>query len=187
MKRYLLQYSIAIAGFLLCLNCSSSNQNNTIKQVEKPALFSIETGYTVSKVRTAKNNKGTFIVASSYEGTLLGVSYDGAILWKNELSGFMNHDIWCEDINADGIDEILVANANGTIFCLNSKGETQWQFKKNDAPMYALTVINKDDSSYVVCGGFDKNLYYLSNKGELLETIPSSTYSIEKPWGKNTN
>ena len=187
MKRYLLQYSIAIAGFLLCLNCSSSNQNNTIKQVEKPALFSIETGYTVSKVRTAKNNKGTFIVASSYEGTVLGVSYDGAILWKNELSGFMNHDIWCEDINADGIDEILVANANGTIFCLNSKGETQWQFKKNDAPMYALTVINKDDSSYVVCGGFDKNLYYLSNKGELLETIPSSTYSIEKPWGKNTN
>ena len=107
MKRYLLQYSIVIASILLFVNCSSTNQTSTVIQIKKSALFSIETGYTISKVRTAQNNKETYVVASTYEGTVLGVSYDGEVLWKNELSGFMNHDVWCEDINTDGIDEVL--------------------------------------------------------------------------------
>lgn len=93
-------------------------------------IASLETGYTITKVRTALNKKNTYIVATSFEGTVLGISYEGKILWKNKLSGFMNHDIWCQDINNDQVDEILVANADGTIYCLSSTGNYSGNLKR---------------------------------------------------------
>ncbi|MCW2119044.1 PQQ-binding-like beta-propeller repeat protein [Flavobacterium sp. 7A] len=148
-------------------------------------VMSIETGYTITKVRTAVSKKDSFIVASSYEGTVMGISYDGKILWKNALSGFMNQDIWCQDLTADGKDEILVANADGTLYCLNSDGKILWQFKKDDTPMYAVCVIKKDNQPYVVCGGFDKSIYYLNAAGKQIKELKSSTYSQEKNFGKS--
>jgi hypothetical protein len=52
-------------------------------------VASIDTGYTISKVRTALKDGASYIVASSYEGTVLGIKYDGAILCKNALSGLV--------------------------------------------------------------------------------------------------
>ncbi|OEK07658.1 hypothetical protein A8C32_16900 [Flavivirga aquatica] len=168
----------------------SSNRNKSIrplsnKFVDKQAIQSIEIGYTISKIRTAKNKNKSYIVASSYEGTVLRISFDGQVLWKHELSGFMNHDIWCQDIDYDGIAEVLAANADGSLYCLDSKGKLLWKFSQSEAPIKSVCVINKENKNYVVCGGYDKNIYYLSPKGELLKTIASNTYSIEKPWGKN--
>lgn len=147
-------------------------------------VLSIETGYTITKVRTALDKKQSFVVASSYEGTLLGISLEGKILWKNVLSGFMNQDIWCQDISGDGKDEILAANADGTLYCLNSDGKLLWQFKKDDTPMYAVCVVKKDNVPYVVCGGFDKSIYYLNAQGKEVKQLKSKTYSIEKNSGK---
>ncbi|WP_282135251.1 hypothetical protein [Seonamhaeicola maritimus] len=176
MIHLLYKNTFLIFTFLILLGQPFSALNNV-----KKGIISIETGYTISKVRTANNSKNSYIVASSFEGTVLGISYEGKKLWENKLSGFMNHDIWCADITADGKDEILVANANGTIYCLNFKGETLWSFKKNDAPMYAVHVISKGKESYVVAGGFDKSIYYLSTSGKELKEIKSKTFSIEKP------
>ena len=162
-------------------NCKSFAQSNSTNH---KGITSIDTGLTIHKVRTALNKGKSYIIASSFEGTILAVSYEGDILWKNKLSGFMNHDVWCRDINNDGKDEILVANANGTIYCLDSKGNLLWNFKKNDAPMYAVTAIKKGNDVNIVAGGFDKSIYYLSSKGELVKEIKSSTFSIEKPWSK---
>lgn len=164
--------------FLFCCICLKGNAQ--YKESNK-GVFSIETGYTITNVRTANNKGKSFIVASSFEGTVIGVSYSGKILWKNKLSGFMNHDVWCKDITGDGKDEVLVANANGTIYCLNARGETLWSFKKNNAPMYAVYAIKKGKESYVVVGGFDKSIYYLSSKGKEVKEIKSKSYSIEKP------
>lgn len=150
------------------------------KVVDKGGIKSIDTKYTISKVRVAKNKGENYIVASSFNGILLGVDYNGKTLWENELSGFMNQDVWCDDITGDGNDEILAANADGALYCLNNKGKLLWKFKKNDAPMYAVTAVKKGDTTYVVCGGFDKNVYYISSKGELKKTLESSTYSKEK-------
>ncbi|MCG9793686.1 PQQ-binding-like beta-propeller repeat protein [Flavobacterium algicola] len=147
-------------------------------------IFSIETGYTITKVRTALDKKKSFVVASSYEGTLLGISYEGKILWKNALSGFMNQDIWCQDITGDGKDEILAANSDGTLYCLNADGKLIWQFKKDDTPMYAVCVVKKDKVPYVVCGGFDKSIYYLNADGKEVKQLKSKSYSIEKNSGK---
>ena len=170
-------YALITTLLLLSVSCSSS-KINTIN-VDKPIL-SIETGHTILKVRTAQNKQQSYIVASSYEGIVLGISYEGKILWKNKLSGFMNHDIYVRDLDNDGKDEILAANADGTIYCLNADGKLLWKFSINSAPMFAVSVIHKDDKTYVVAGGFDTNIYYLTAKGKLFKKIDFRTFSIEK-------
>lgn len=148
-------------------------------------LQSFDTGYTITKVRSATENQHSYVVASTYEGTVLGIGYDGTERWRNALSGFMNHDVWCEDITGDGSDEILAANADGAVYCLSKNGDQLWQFRTNNAPMYAVCVIHDKGTPYVVCGGFDNCIYYLSATGKLVKKLPSSGYSIAKPWGKN--
>jgi WD40 repeat protein len=147
-------------------------------------LASIDTGYTISKVRSAVNREIPYLVASSYEGTVLGVSFQGKIGWKNALSGFMNRDLWCADLTGDGADEILAANADGSVYCLDHRGELQWTFRPSDAPMNTVCVIRKNKVPYVVCGGYDTNIYYLDSQGKPVKTIESKSYSLEKPWGK---
>ncbi|WP_344788701.1 PQQ-binding-like beta-propeller repeat protein [Postechiella marina] len=151
------------------------------------ALYSIETNHTIHKVRTANFNNQSHIIASSYEGIVMAVAFDGGILWKNKLSGFMVHDIWCADITGDNNDEILIANADGIIYCLDSKGKTLWQYQKNEVPMYTVTVVKKEGTPYIVCGSLDLNVYYLSaNNGTLVKELKSSSYSKEKTWGTTT-
>ncbi|WPR71400.1 hypothetical protein SLW70_15910 [Flavobacterium sp. NG2] len=162
----------------------SNVQANSKENPPSKGVFSIETGYTITKVRTALDKKQSYVVASSYEGMLLGISYEGKILWKNVLSGFMNQDIWCQDISGDGKDEILAANADGTLYCLNSDGKLLWQFKKDDTPMYAVCVVKKDKVPYVVCGGFDKSIYYLNAQGKEIKQLKSKSYSVEKNFGE---
>ena len=164
---------LKIQLLLISVGVLSAIQYNLPAQTKKTNLnkeiISIETGYTISKVRTAQNTDESYIIGSSYEGTVLGVSHIGEVLWENKLSGFMNHDLWCEDITGNGIDEIIAANANGTIYCLNNKGELLWKFKQNDAPMYSVCTIKKGNENYVVCGGYDKSIYYLNSKGKQIK------------------
>ncbi len=157
--------------------------NNDKKSNNLP-IESFETNKTIVKVRTANFKNKTHIIASSYEGTVMAVNYAGKIIWENKLSGFMNHDVWCKDINNDGNDEILVANANGTLYCLNNKGNTLWKFKVNDAPMYSVCAVSKNNNTYIVCGSMDLNIYYLTNEGKKIKKISSASYGISKPWGK---
>lgn len=153
---------------------------------ELGAIYSIETNHTIHKVRTANFNNTTTIVASSYDGIVMAVGFDGVVLWKNSLSGFMVHDLWCADITGDGNDEVLIANADGTIFCLNAMGIEQWQYQKNEVPMYAVTVVKKEGIPYVVGGSLDLNCYYLSATGSLVKELKSADYSQEKTWGDTT-
>lgn len=148
-----------------------------------PSLKSFDTGLTISKVRTANYKKHTYIVSSSYEGVVQGYRYDGKLLWSNELSGFMNHDLWCADVTNDGIDEVFAANADGNLYCLSGEGELLWNFKPSETPMYSVCVVEKDDEKYVVCGGYDKSFYYLTKDGEVEKTIASNSYSVNRPFG----
>lgn len=181
--------SLVVLLFVLTINCSvfqeqKQTDKNTNNEIQSTGVYSIDTGLTITKVRVAKGAKQSLIVATSYEGTILVTTYSGDILWKNELSGFMNHDLWTGDLNNDGNDEILAANANGTVYCLDLKGKLLWQFKQNNAPMYSVTVIKKDDKAYVACGGYDNSFYYVSSEGKLISEVASKTYSVEKPFGK---
>jgi len=129
------------------------------------------------------------IVAASYEGTILAFDYRGHMLWDkpNPLTGYMVRDLWCGDLDRDGNDEILAAVSDGSIHCLSlADGAPHWAkpFQPNEVPMNAVCTIRGPNATYVACGGFDKNIYYLDKDGKLLETIPSSTYSDLRPWGK---
>jgi hypothetical protein len=149
----------------------------------QPALYSIETEHTIHKVRTGNFNSQIDIIASSYDGIVMRVGFDGAILWKNELSGFMVHDMWCADLTDDGADEILIANADGNLYCLDLDGKLLWKYQKNEVPMYSVTVVQKSGVPYVVAGSLDLNVYYLSTSGSLVKELKSSSYSQEKTWG----
>jgi hypothetical protein len=182
MKRSNPLFQALFIPWLILSSCSSGSKPSDVSDGDARGLTSIDTRHTITKVRVAGGSKGNYIVAGSCEGILLGIGYDGRIRWKNELSGFMNHDLWCGDITGNGTDEIMAANADGTLYCLDSKGKLIWSFRANDAPMYSVCVIHDGDIPYVVCGGYDKSIYYLSGKGELVKEIPSSGYSLENPW-----
>jgi hypothetical protein len=111
-----------------------------------PGIVSFDTGHTITKVRTAKHGERTMIIGSSYEGAILALSDTGKPLWKNDLSGIMNHDLWCEDISGDGNDEVLAANADGHVYCLSTSGRLLWKFRANDAPMYSVCVLQQASS-----------------------------------------
>ncbi len=149
------------------------------KLYEHSALQSIETGYTIMQVRTMQVDDETFLVGTSYEGTIVCFSYNGMKIWENKLSGYMNHDISCADIDKDGKDEILAANANGTIYCIDDDGSDLWKFRKNEAPMNTVCMVSSESMDYIVCGGFDKYVYYLSVDGREQKRFHSTTYSID--------
>lgn len=148
---------------------------------KEKALRVIDTKETIMKVRDGKENGKKFITCSTYDGDIMRVDYDGKVKWKKELEhGIMNHDIWCGDITGDSIDEILVASANGSIYCLSSDGEIMWHYQGGETPMYAVCTLRKDGVPYIICSNFDTNFYYLNAKGERVKTIDTSKFSIEK-------
>ncbi|NME71089.1 PQQ-like beta-propeller repeat protein [Flammeovirga aprica] len=149
------------------------------------SIKSIETGYTITLVRASVISGQKHIVANSYEGTILLYAYDGKKKWENKLSGFTNHDVWCGDLNNDGNDEILTANADGYLYCLDRKGKLKWKFRSGETPLISVTVLNGKKGKFIATGGMDKNVYYLSIEGEKLETISAYDYSVQKGWGKN--
>ena len=153
-------------------------------------VTSLDTGYTIQKVRTGKDEANTFIVGASYEGTVLRVDFGGKTVWQNALSGYMIHDLWCDDLTGDRVDDVLAANADGYVYCLDGvTGKHLWSFTPTDGPhktpMYAVCAVKADDGTkYVACGGYDKSFYWLSAAGRRLKAIASSTYSQDIPWGK---
>lgn len=166
--------------FLAAKNASIDDLKIFAIPVPAPSgIKSIETGHTISRVRTTADQ----IIASTYEGSILVYKKDGTFLWKNELSGYMNRDLICSNLGDDQPD-ILAANADGHLYCLSAKGELLWKFRANDAPMNAVCVLQHDGHPLIVCGGYDSSIYYLSATGKLLGSLHSSAYSKEKSWGK---
>lgn len=141
---------------------------------------------TVMKVRVAKKGTDNIIIGSDYNGVILATDYNGDILWRTKIAdGTMNHDIWCADIDGDGKQEIFVANANGSLTCLDISGEKKWFFTPYDSvhrtPMYSVCVVKRDNKPFVVCGDFSTNCYYLdASNGKLVHTLSSKDYSKAK-------
>ncbi|ANQ51610.1 hypothetical protein MY04_4268 [Flammeovirga sp. MY04] len=154
---------------------------STSAWAQKQGITSIDTDYTITHVRNANFKKKNYIVANSYEGRILIFDAKGKKLWDHPLSGYANHDLWCDDINNDGNDEILAANADGHLYVLNHKGDLLWKYKAEETPLLSVTAMNGAEGKYIVIGGMDRYLYYLSPKGKLIQTIFADDYSLEKP------
>ena len=192
------QYEYIGFRFMIDSASDTNNVGGTVENVrftmeEQPTsqpLASHDTGYTIMKVRSAQIATNHLIVGASYEGTIIGMDYEGTLLWTNELSGYMVHDMWCDDLTGNGSDEILVANADGSLYCLDgATGTNRWRFIPNDGghlpPMYATCVVHSNGTPYAVCGAYDKYIYYVDSVGALVKSIYSGTYSISNTWGEN--
>ncbi|TGV01564.1 PQQ-binding-like beta-propeller repeat protein [Flavivirga rizhaonensis] len=164
------------------------------------AIESFVTPYTISKVRNAVRGGQSMIIVSSYDGRMLGIDFGGNILWDVELksstsdepSGVGNNDIFCYDLNNDGNDEILVASADGKLYCLDSQNGTKlWDtFSISQisgvTPMYAVCVVKKEGAPYIACGNFDNSIYYLNADGSFNKEVKSENYSNFKIFGDKT-
>lgn len=163
------------------------------------AITSLLTPYTISKVITAAQNGTSVIIATSYEGRVLGINYSGAIVWdvglvsskSTEPAKVQNNDLFAADLNNDGIDEVLVASADGVLYCLDTtNGAILWHTADlpqidHITPMHAVCVVKKAGISYVACGNYDNSLYYLNADGSFNSEIKSSTYSELTIFGKD--
>lgn len=186
-------WNLDLSSYWSLSDTKAANGNYALKfdvpqtnQFVNSDFYSIETEHTIHKIRTATFDAQTDLIASSYEGILMRIGLDGVVLWKNYLSGFMVHDFWCADLTGDAKDEIVVANADGKVYCLDADGKVLWQYQKNEVPMYAITVVKKAGTPYVIAGSLDLNAYYLSATGDLVKELKSADYSQEKTWGTTT-
>ncbi|MGB0371405.1 MAG: hypothetical protein ACPGN3_08640 [Opitutales bacterium] len=157
---------------------------------------SFDTGLTITSVRNALEQGQSRIIGASDEGTVVAMDYTGTVLWSNPLSGLMVRDIWCDDLDGDGDEEILVAVADGSIRCLNvSDGTERWAFfapheirphEPNNVPMNSVcTIRGANGAIYIAAGGFDKNFYWVDVNGNLIQVVKSSGYSEIEPWGNS--
>ena len=176
-NKLLIKSVIATTGCFLPYNLKAD-------VIETGGILSIDTNHTITKVRTATIGGEENVVATTYNGAVLCYDMQGNKLWENELSGYMNHDLHCDDIDGDGQDEVMAANADGSLYCIDNNGELKWDFKPNNTPMYSVASVVKGGRYYVVCGGYDLNHYYLDGEtGQKIKSVASRGYSIEKPWG----
>ncbi|MCL7753018.1 hypothetical protein [Polaribacter sp. Z022] len=164
------------------------------------AIQSFVTPYTISKVNNAMRNGESIIIASSYDGRVLALDFNGNILWdvglkagnSSEDSHVGNNDIFCYDLDNDGNEEILVASADGKLYCLDSAdGSKKWDTSaitqiSGVTPMYAVCVVKKNGTPYIACGNFDNSFYYLNANGSFNKEIVSDNYSSAKIFGDKT-
>lgn len=176
--KHLLLGSLALMSIQAPINLHAATNR------KQAAITSVDTKHTVTKVQAATIHNQSYIAISTYEGRVMLLNQKGDILSENPLSGYMNHDICLADINQDNSPEILAANADGHIYCVDTQGKKLWEFKVNEAPMYSVCVVKKDGTPYIVCGGYDTHMYYLDATGKCVKDIATSTYSNLKPWGK---
>ncbi len=149
------------------------------------AIECIDLGqHTIIKVREAQLGAKSVIIGATYDGVVVALDYDGTLLWCREGdSATIIHDVWCDDITGDDIDEVLIASGDGYTYCIDGKrGELLWRFIPTPAPyqppMYSVTIVkDRDAKQYVVCGSLDGSIYYLSTSGKLVKSVHSSKYS----------
>jgi len=163
------------------------------------AIKSLLTPYSISKVNISKRADESIIIASSYEGRVLGIRDSGAIVWdiglvssKSETPAkVVNNEIFSADLTGDGNEEVLVASADGVLYCLDSKnGNILWDTSEiseinNNTPMFAVCVVKKGGIPFIACGNYDNSLYYLNANGTFHSELKSSTYSELGVFGKD--
>jgi hypothetical protein len=77
-------------------------------------------GHTVYHLRPGKVAKGGVraIISASLDGSVLCHTPEGKLLWAAPTGGNMPFDLAVADIDGDGLDEALVASADGALYAI---------------------------------------------------------------------
>ena len=136
-------------------------------------LLSFSTGgHTVYHLRPATAAGGTrAIVSAALDGHLLCHTPEGRLIWKTPTGGNMPFDLAVADIDADGMDEALVASGDGSLYAVDHDGRRLWTFTRT-APLFQVAVAKlADGSAVILTGGVEQVLYALSPEGKVLRKL----------------
>jgi len=114
----------------------------------------------------------TVLYVGELDGSISSYSIKGKKIWsKKAETPAVLFEIEASDINNDGNDDLLAANANGTIYCYDSTGVLLWEFKSDHKIRFSeIAVVKNDTKIQIFAGGNDYILYELNAQGELVST-----------------
>ncbi|MDA3927180.1 MAG: hypothetical protein PF904_21110 [Kiritimatiellae bacterium] len=133
------------------------------------ALLSFTTGgHTVYHLQCADIGANvTAIVGACYDGAVVCYTSAGERVWINEKNDGFPLDLATADIDNDGLDEALIAYADGKLVAIDHDGKLLWTFER-PAPLIQVCVVNDPKTGPVILtGGAEKILFALTAKGVL--------------------
>jgi hypothetical protein len=105
------------------------------------------------------SRNGSTIVGCGDE-QLFCLDSDGNLLWKKQRSD----SLWDASVDLNG-ENVFVGGWDCKLQCLNKEGDDLWEFETGGYVRSVITLTNGN----ILAGSHDGNMYYLSNKGELIE------------------
>lgn len=144
-------------GFIRAFNSSGKNE------------WTVTTGSKVnSEAITAKLSGGhEYLLAGSTDNFLYCIDEHGFIIWKFETEGSIYSKPVVEDLNGDGLPEIVFGSCDNRIYVLNEEGVLLWSFETDfwvvGSPL--IMDIDSDKRNEIVLGSYDTQIYVLSAEG----------------------
>ncbi|WP_298493967.1 hypothetical protein [uncultured Algibacter sp.] len=127
-------------------------------------------GNAIRHTVTASVKGKSVLYIGELDGSVSSYNLKGNKLWshQNENPAVL-FEIEASDINNDGNDDLITANANGTINCYDSSGKLLWTFTSNHKVRFSeVAVVKNNNKIQIFAGGNDYILYELDSKGQLV-------------------
>lgn len=172
-RKFIHQTLVAASATLLVGKAAGASSLGTKpgRTNAKPPVTSFPTdGHTVYQLKPASVGAGAAtraIYCAAYDGTVLCLSQQGALLWKTRPSAGFPYDLASADIDGDGFDEALVASSDGGLHVLDHDGRPLWTFKR-EAPLYQVIVQSDAGKPRIQTGGIERILYTLAADGTVV-------------------
>lgn len=107
------------------------------------------------------------VVSAAFDGTVLCHSRDGRLQWQTRAGDRFPFDLAVADTDGDGLEEVYVATAAGTIDAFDHDGRRRWTFAR-EAPFHQVCPLRTASGQWVIlAGGIEETLFALSPAGEL--------------------
>lgn len=156
---------------LFCMPVSLRAQEPT--QNNKPNTWAFTAGqspvYHIKTIRQRPNAKA--VVTTSMNGTTACFSPEGLPIWTSAATGGFPFDMAAADIDGDGLDEVLVASGNGSLYACDHDGRALWVFERRP-PLYQVCVARDAlGKAIIFTGGVEQVLYALSPDGKVLNSL----------------
>lgn len=125
--------------------------------------------YHLRTIRQQPNARA--VVTAGMDGTAACFSLEGKPIWTSAATGGFPFDMAAADIDGDGLDEVLVASGDGSLYAYDHDGTSLWRFARKP-PLYQVCVArDPSGEAIILTGGTEQVLYALSPRGMILKSM----------------